>query len=44
MPSLEGAVRRIRSLMKTHQLDKVFVATDAARKGTWLPSVCFSHS
>uniref|UniRef100_A0A8C0CEZ8 GDP-fucose protein O-fucosyltransferase 2 n=1 Tax=Balaenoptera musculus TaxID=9771 RepID=A0A8C0CEZ8_BALMU len=32
VPSLEGAVRRIRSLMKTHQLDKVFVATDAARK------------
>ncbi|XP_057553537.1 GDP-fucose protein O-fucosyltransferase 2 isoform X2 [Hippopotamus amphibius kiboko] len=33
VPSLEGAVRRIRSLMKTHQLEKVFVATDAVRKG-----------
>ncbi|XP_007452568.1 PREDICTED: GDP-fucose protein O-fucosyltransferase 2 [Lipotes vexillifer] len=32
VPSLEGAARRIRSLMKTHQLDRVFVATDAARK------------
>lgn len=33
MPSLEGAVKKIRSLMKAHQLDKVFVATDAIRKG-----------
>ncbi|XP_064332727.1 GDP-fucose protein O-fucosyltransferase 2 isoform X1 [Camelus dromedarius] len=33
VPSLAGAVRRIRSLMKTHRLDKVFVATDAVRKG-----------
>ncbi|XP_063135227.1 GDP-fucose protein O-fucosyltransferase 2 isoform X1 [Rattus norvegicus] len=33
VPSLEGAVKKIRSLMKTHQLDKVFVATDAIRKG-----------
>ncbi|PNJ11453.1 LOW QUALITY PROTEIN: POFUT2 isoform 10, partial [Pongo abelii] len=32
VPSLEGAVRKIRSLMKTHRLDKVFVATDAVRK------------
>ncbi|XP_039113058.1 GDP-fucose protein O-fucosyltransferase 2 isoform X1 [Hyaena hyaena] len=35
VPSLDGAVRKIRSLMKTHQLDTVFVATDAVRKGTW---------
>ncbi|KAB1283683.1 GDP-fucose protein O-fucosyltransferase 2 [Camelus dromedarius] len=34
VPSLAGAVRRIRSLMKTHRLDKVFVATDAVRKAT----------
>ncbi|XP_013206547.1 GDP-fucose protein O-fucosyltransferase 2 isoform X1 [Microtus ochrogaster] len=33
VPSLEGAVKKIRSLMKAHQLDKVFVATDAIRKG-----------
>ncbi|XP_011809628.1 PREDICTED: GDP-fucose protein O-fucosyltransferase 2 [Colobus angolensis palliatus] len=32
VPSLEGAVRKIRSLMKIHRLDKVFVATDAVRK------------
>ncbi|XP_059542675.1 GDP-fucose protein O-fucosyltransferase 2 [Myotis daubentonii] len=32
VPSLEGAVKKIRSLMKTHGLDKVFVATDAVRK------------
>ncbi|GAB1295266.1 GDP-fucose protein O-fucosyltransferase 2 [Apodemus speciosus] len=32
VPSLEGAVKKIRSLMKTHRLDKVFVATDAIRK------------
>uniref|UniRef100_A0A4W2GAE5 GDP-fucose protein O-fucosyltransferase 2 n=1 Tax=Bos indicus x Bos taurus TaxID=30522 RepID=A0A4W2GAE5_BOBOX len=32
VPSLDGAVRKIRSLMKAHQLDKVFVATDAVRK------------
>lgn len=36
MPSLEGAVKKIRSLMKAHQLDKVFVATDAIRKGRQL--------
>uniref|UniRef100_A0A8D2BMW2 GDP-fucose protein O-fucosyltransferase 2 n=1 Tax=Sus scrofa TaxID=9823 RepID=A0A8D2BMW2_PIG len=32
VPSLDGAVRRIRSLMEAHQLPKVFVATDAVRK------------
>ncbi|XP_037597939.1 GDP-fucose protein O-fucosyltransferase 2 isoform X2 [Cebus imitator] len=32
VPSLEGAVRKIRSLMKTQRLDKVFVATDAVRR------------
>ncbi|KAM8816553.1 GDP-fucose protein O-fucosyltransferase 2 isoform 2-T2 [Rhynchonycteris naso] len=31
VPSLDGAVKKIRSLMKTHGLDKVFVATDAVR-------------
>ncbi|XP_063356067.1 GDP-fucose protein O-fucosyltransferase 2 isoform X2 [Pelmatolapia mariae] len=29
VPSLKGAVKKIRSLMKKHKLDKVFVATDA---------------
>lgn len=36
VPSLDGAVKKIRSLMKTHQLDRVFVATDAVRTGTRL--------
>ncbi|XP_070108695.1 GDP-fucose protein O-fucosyltransferase 2 isoform X3 [Equus caballus] len=31
VPSLDGAVKKIRSLMKTYQLGKVFVATDAVR-------------
>ncbi|XP_044106744.1 GDP-fucose protein O-fucosyltransferase 2 [Neovison vison] len=31
VPSLDGAVKKIRSLMNTHQLDRVFVATDAIR-------------
>uniref|UniRef100_G1T7T0 GDP-fucose protein O-fucosyltransferase 2 n=1 Tax=Oryctolagus cuniculus TaxID=9986 RepID=G1T7T0_RABIT len=34
VPSLAGAARKIRSLMKTHQLARVFVATDAVRAGT----------
>ncbi|XP_019945147.2 GDP-fucose protein O-fucosyltransferase 2 isoform X1 [Paralichthys olivaceus] len=29
VPSLKGAVKKMRSLMKKHKLDKVFVATDA---------------
>ncbi|KAK1902848.1 GDP-fucose protein O-fucosyltransferase 2 [Dissostichus eleginoides] len=29
VPSLKGAVKKIRSLMKKHKLEKVFVATDA---------------
>ncbi|XP_071779234.1 GDP-fucose protein O-fucosyltransferase 2 [Centroberyx gerrardi] len=29
VPSLKGAVKKIRCLMKKHKLDKVFVATDA---------------
>ncbi|XP_011609164.1 GDP-fucose protein O-fucosyltransferase 2 [Takifugu rubripes] len=29
VPSLKGAVKKIRSLMKKHKLDKVFLATDA---------------
>ncbi|XP_036624849.1 GDP-fucose protein O-fucosyltransferase 2 [Trichosurus vulpecula] len=32
VPSLQGAVKTIRSLMETHKLDRVFVATDAVRK------------
>nr|XP_020829057.1 GDP-fucose protein O-fucosyltransferase 2 [Phascolarctos cinereus] len=32
VPSLHGAVKTIRSLMETHKLDRVFVATDAVRK------------
>ncbi|KFO28080.1 GDP-fucose protein O-fucosyltransferase 2 [Fukomys damarensis] len=32
VPSLEGAARKIRSLMTEHQLPRVFVATDAIRK------------
>lgn len=32
VPSLEGAARKIRSLMTMHQLPRVFVATDAIRK------------
>uniref|UniRef100_A0A671DMJ8 GDP-fucose protein O-fucosyltransferase 2 n=1 Tax=Rhinolophus ferrumequinum TaxID=59479 RepID=A0A671DMJ8_RHIFE len=31
VPSLGGAVKKIRSLMETHGLGKVFVATDAVR-------------
>lgn len=34
-------MRKIRSLMKTHRLDKVFVATDAVRKGMELQCSCF---
>lgn len=33
VPSLKGAVKKIRSLMKKHKLDKVFVATDADEDG-----------
>lgn len=33
VPSLKGAVKKIRSLMKKHKLDKVFVATDADEEG-----------
>lgn len=33
VPSLKGAVKKIRSLMKKHKLDKVFVATDADGEG-----------
>lgn len=38
VPSLERAVRKIRSLMRIHGLDRVFVATDAVRTGgqPWL--------
>lgn len=34
VPSLKGAVKKIRSLMKKHKLDKVFVATDADDEGS----------
>lgn len=42
VPSLGGAVKKIRSLMETHGLDKVFVATDAVRTGRPAPraAVC----
>lgn len=33
MPSLQGAVKKIRSLLETHKLQKVFVATDAVEEG-----------
>ncbi|XP_074046040.1 GDP-fucose protein O-fucosyltransferase 2 [Macrotis lagotis] len=32
VPSLQGAVKTIRSLMETHQLHQVFVATDAVKE------------
>ncbi|NXT79125.1 OFUT2 fucosyltransferase, partial [Zapornia atra] len=32
VPSLQGAVQKIRSLLETHQLRKVFVATDAVEE------------
>ncbi|KFQ17253.1 GDP-fucose protein O-fucosyltransferase 2, partial [Merops nubicus] len=32
VPSLQGAVRKIRSLLETHKLEKVFVATDAVEE------------
>lgn len=35
VPSLKGAVKKIRSLMKKHKLDKVFVATDADGGGEY---------
>ncbi len=34
VPSLKGAVKKIRSLMKKHKLQQVFVATDADGEGT----------
>lgn len=36
VPSLKGAVKRIRSLMKKHTLEKLFVATDADEEGILL--------
>ena len=33
VPGLGGAVKRIRSLMESHGLHRVFVATDAVRTG-----------
>ena len=33
VPSLKGAVKKIRTLMKKQKLDKVFVATDADNEG-----------
>lgn len=35
VPSLKGAVKKIRILMKKHKLDKVFVATDADDEGSY---------
>lgn len=44
VPSLEGAVKKIRSLMKKHGLDRVFVATDAVRKGRPpSPALCLAR-
>lgn len=34
VPSLKGAVKKIRSLMKKHKLQQIFVATDADEEGT----------
>ena len=33
MPSLQGAAKKIRSLLEMHKLEKVFVATDAVEEG-----------
>lgn len=33
VPSLKGAVKKIRSLMKKLKLEKVFIATDAEDEG-----------
>lgn len=33
VPSLHGAAKKIHSLLKTHNLDKVFIATDAVEDG-----------
>lgn len=38
VPSLKGAVKKIRSLMKNHKLDNVFVATDADEEGNDKPT------
>lgn len=38
VPSLKGAVKKMRSLMKKHKLDKVFVATDADGEGNDVPA------
>lgn len=37
VPSLKGAVKKMRSLMKKHKLDNVFVATDADEEGNDIP-------
>lgn len=42
VPSLKGAVKKIRSLMKKHKLDKVFVATDADGEGNDIPAQVYS--
>lgn len=36
MPSLQGAVKKIRSLLEAHKLEKVFIATDAVEEGRQL--------
>jgi len=33
VPSLQGAAKKIRSLLEMHKLEKVFVATDAVEEG-----------
>lgn len=38
VPSLKGAVKNMRSLMKKNKLEKVFVATDADEEGNDIPT------
>lgn len=33
VPSLQGAVKKIRSLLEAYKLEKVFIATDAVEEG-----------
>lgn len=40
VPSLKGAVKKIRSLMKKHKIDTVFIATDADGDGN--TQLCFN--
>ena len=33
LPTLDGAIKQIKKLLKEHKLDKVFLATDTEKKG-----------